>query len=209
MKDKIVLKEKKGKKWAGCGIIAIVPGSGRSRRQEGYILSPCLRKWKKRNGREGGREAGGQAGGQAGRGGEAGRTWTQSREGTRNGDKWVLAGVGYRHCTLTQDSIFIHPVGENIKLGDILAGDWTGHFAEHCGHFYLKSGRVFPVSQQFQILVLLKSLSVSKWGPAQGSHQRHRLTGNSWDRRQEGDVWPAGCSTGVNWDADSHSRQVL
>lgn len=44
--------------------MAIVPGSGSPRRQEGYILTPCLRKWKKRDGQEGGRQVGRQAEGE-------------------------------------------------------------------------------------------------------------------------------------------------
>lgn len=66
----------------------------------------------------------------------------------------VSVGVGYGQCTLTQDSIFIRPTGENINLETSWQEIDMGTGENTVVVFYLNSGRVFPVTQQFQVLVL-------------------------------------------------------
>lgn len=121
----------------------------------------------------------------------------------------VSVGVGYGQCTLTQDSIFIRPTGENINLETSWQEIDLGTGENTVVVFYLNSGRVFPVTQQFQVLVLQKSWYVSRKGPAQGVTKGISTVSRQDTAKTEGCVWPAKCSTGVGADADSHSRPVL
>lgn len=73
----------------------------------------------------------------------------------------VPAGVGNGQCTLTQDSIFIHPIGENINLETFWQEIELGTVENTVVVFYLNPGHVFPVTQKFQVLVLQKNLYVS------------------------------------------------